>query len=277
MAEDKVNIEKIVSEKGGAKAKWIPKFLLKLVAKLIHQNDINEILNLFDYQKDIKFIELVLNHLKITREVVGIENLSPDGRYIIASNHPLGGVDGFVLSEIISNKMGSVKVVVNDILMAIYPVKGIFLPINKHGRQNSDYARNLNQSLESNEPIIYFPAGLCSRKVDGKITDLKWNNSFVKKALEHKRDIVPVWFDSVNSTFFYNFALWRKKLGIKANLEMALLPGELFRKRGKSVRVIIGTPISYETLKNSTIKECVESIRECSSALQSRNVLKEEL
>ncbi|MFI3320988.1 MAG: glycerol acyltransferase [Rikenellaceae bacterium] len=261
-----VDIAKIVKNKNFKLYKKIPSFLFKLMARIIHQKEINEILTNFSTLKDAEFITATLDHLSITRDI-NFDRLEEkkegDNSLIFVANHPLGGVDGFVLAEAIAARYGDVKVVVNDILMNIEPVKGLFVPINKHGKQSSDYASLLNDTFESKTPILYFPAGLCSRKINGRVTDLKWHNSFLKKAISHNRDVVPVMVDSLNSIFFYNFALLRKRLNIVANLEMVLLPSELFKKRGKKIKIIFGEKIEIETLKNDkSVATKVEEIRQ---------------
>ncbi|MEG1650006.1 MAG: 1-acyl-sn-glycerol-3-phosphate acyltransferase, partial [Rikenellaceae bacterium] len=241
----------------------------KFIEKIICQQEINEILSLYGHLKDIEFITAVLDHLKIERVVEGISDIDSTKRYIFASNHPLGGVDGFVLSECISNHFGDVRVVVNDILMNITPVKDLFTPINKHGRQVSLYAEGLNKVVKSDVPMIYFPSGLCSRRIEGKVQDPPWHKSFVKKAIEGERDIIPVWVDCLNSNFFYNFAYLRKRFNIKANLEMMLLPSELFKKKESRIRIVFGKPISYEDLiKEKDTEHTTQKIREACYRLQ---------
>lgn len=266
----KISIDKVLKDKLGAKAKYCPSFIVSLLERIIYQREINEILALYGDKRDLEFITHSLDHLDIKREVIGIEKLSTSDRYIIASNHPLGGLDGFAIAEAVGQKEGDIKLVVNDILMNVTPIKGIFAPINKHGRQKASYATTLTNILESDSPLLYFPAGLCSRKISGRITDLVWHDNYIKKAIKHKRDIIPIYVDCVNSNFFYNFALIRKLLKIKFNLEMVLLPHELFNKRGGGiVRIIIGDKISYRELSSSdlTIKEWNLKIRELCYAL----------
>lgn len=247
-----VDIESVIKTKNRALYNSLPKFAFKLLARLIHQDEINEISMLHGHLRGGEFITAFLNHLEIKRTVENLDKIETKGRYIFVSNHPLGGVDGIVLAEAINLKFGSVKVVVNDILMNFEPLKDIFTPINKHGRQSQEYVLNLNQVYESDTPILYFPAGLCSRKIKGEITDSVWKKNFIQKAIEYNRDIVPMFVDNVNSPLFYNVAVLRKKMGIKANIEMALLPNEIFKtkKRG-TVKVYVGDNITIDEIKQS--------------------------
>ncbi|MFI3315187.1 MAG: acyltransferase [Rikenellaceae bacterium] len=259
-----INIRAVVQSKNRDLYNKIPSFLFTLFEKIIHQDEINTILGKYSNLRGIEFIRATLNELNIEREVVIKHplNREQDNSIILVSNHPLGGVDGFALAEAITAKYGSVKIVVNDILMNVEPVKELFIPINKHGRQSSKYAASLNDALASSVPILYFPAGLCSRKIDGKIEDLKWHNSFLKKAIEHNRDVVLVKVNSLNSSLFYTSAWLRKYFKIKANLEMILLPSELFKKRNGNIQMIFGERLKIEELKNcENIDKAVIDIR----------------
>lgn len=254
------------------KRRWIPPFLITGVEKLIRQNELNEILRATLPSEGSEFSRRVLDFLKITVEVSGMDNLKEGHRYIFASNHPLGGLDGMALITVLGEKYGddNIRFLVNDLLMNVTPLKGIFLPVNKFGRQGRNYAEIINEKLASDCQIFQFPAGLCSRLLDnGEIADLEWQKSFVSKAIETKRDIVPVRFIGQNSGKFYKTARWRKKLGIKFNLEQILLPSELCKARGSHFKIIFGTPISWETLQESgkTHKALAAEIRELSYSL----------
>lgn len=266
----KVDVGEVIKDKKPSLYRKLPRFVIRWFEKIVRQDDINDVLARYGDLTGVDFITHVLDYLRIRRSSEGLEKLDRNGRYIFASNHPLGGVDGFSLAESIEGYFSEVKLVVNDILMVLTPVNSLFIPINKHGRQNTEYVRRLNEELSGNVPIVYFPAGLCSRKINGEITDPKWLKTFVDKAINSGRDIVPTYVDDRNSRFFYGFANARKKLGIKFNIEMALLPGELFKKRGKgNIRIIYGAPIKHEELVNGekSVAEWVEYIREKTYAL----------
>lgn len=171
-------------------------------------------------------------------------------RHIFVCNHPLGGLDGIVMIDFISSHYGPpVYFVVNDLLSAVKPLEGLFLPVNKHGRQSRDAAGVLDRAFDSDSPIIMFPAGMVSRRLKGGIADLKWNKMFVNRAIRHQRDIVPVHFGGHNSSFFYNFARLRVALGLRFNYEMVCLPSEVFKSRGKRFDIHVGTPVSWRSLE----------------------------
>lgn len=251
------------------KRRFLPPFLITWVEKLIRQKELNEILRETHPSEGSDFSKKVLKHLDITLNVEGLQNLQDGKRYMFASNHPLGGLDGIALIKVLGEKYGddNIRFLVNDMLMNVTPLKKIFLPVNKFGRQGKEYASVINEKLNSDCQIFQFPAGLCSRKgANGEIRDLEWQKSFVTKAIESERDIVPVYFEGRNSNRFYKTANWRKKLGIKFNIEQILLPSELCKARGSNYRIVFGTPISITELKNSN-----KSAKELASVIRSRS------
>lgn len=92
------------------------------------------------------------------------------------------------------------------------------------------------------------PAGLCSRRIKGSVCDLPWKPSFVKNAIESRRDIVPVYFEGKLSNFFYNLSSIRTALGIKANIEMLYLADEMFSQRGRHFDIYFGEPVPWQRL-----------------------------
>lgn len=269
----RVDLSKIIKDKNPKLYHYLPEFLITLLKKIVHQEDVNELLRLFGHMEGVAFITASLDFLNIERNVDGLENLDKNGRFIIASNHPLGGLDAFIIAEALERRFGSVKIVVNDILMNLTPLIPIFTPVNKHGRQTPEYVKMINDMCESDTPILYFPAGLCSRKINGTVTDLKWRKNFIVKALEYNRDIVPTYVHKENSPFFYNFALMRKKLGIAANLEMMLLTPELFKMRDAKIDITFGKATSITKVKESgqSAMQWCETFREECYDLKNRD------
>lgn len=257
-----VDLEKVIKSKNPKAAKFMPGFVIKYLKRIIRQEEINYCLQEFSDKEGTEFIGEILKHIDVTGNSYGLENIDPDGRYVFASNHPLGGLDGLILACEIENRFGKVKLVVNDLLMNLGPLKSLFVPVNKFGKQSTVYARLLNEVFESDEQIIYFPFGLCSRKIKGKIQDGEWKKKFVSKAVESKRDIVPVYVDAKNSSFFYNLALFRKRIGIKVNIEMLYLPDEMFKKENSRIDIYFGKPIPWQNLKNGNHKLWAKKIRE---------------
>ena len=201
------------------------------------------------------------------------ENIPNEGRFIFASNHPLGGLDGMALISLIGHRYnGDIKFIVNDLLMAVKPFDNVFMPVNKHGRQSRVNAQEIEAQYQSDRQMITFPAGLCSRKLKGGIIgDLDWKKFVVTHAVSSKRDVIPVFFDGTNSKFFYRMARLRERLGIKLNIEMILLPGEMFKSSGSTFNVIFGKPISWQSLDARNARQEAARLREMVYDLKSQS------
>ena len=243
----KIDVEKVLSSKNPALAKIVPSFVVNYLKRIVHQDELNDFLKECGHLKDAELVEAGLRYFEIKYKVFGTENIPATGRYIFVSNHPLGGLDGLVFIYELSKHFPDIKFPVNDILTNIENLSGIFIPVNKHGAQGKDAAKRIEEAYSSDSQILYFPAGLCSRKKKGIIKDLQWHKSFISKAIQHKRDIVPAFFSGRNSDFFYNLANARKFLGIKANVEMLYLVDELFKQKDKEILLVFGKSIPLET------------------------------
>jgi 1-acyl-sn-glycerol-3-phosphate acyltransferase len=247
----KIDVEKVLYSKNPALGKVVPKFIVNYLKRIVHQDELNDFLGKWGHLKDAELIEAGLKHFEIKFRVFGRENIPASGRYIFVSNHPLGGLDGLVFIYELSKSFRDIKFPVNDILTNIENLSGIFLPVNKHGSQGKSAVTMLEAAYGSDSQILYFPAGLCSRKTKGVIRDLVWQKSFITKAIQHKRDIVPAYFSGRNSDFFYNLANIRKLLGIKVNIEMFYLADEMFRQKDKEISLTFGKTIPWQTFDKS--------------------------
>lgn len=248
----KINLAAILNKRLGTRAKWVPAFLLHALERLVRQDELNSLLERAYPAEGSAFSRRILHELSITLEVEGLDRL-PDGEaFEFVSNHPLGGLDGMALVGVLGEHYGdgNLRVLVNDMLMHVTPLADVFLPVNKYGSQGREAARQISEAFASGRQIVMFPAGLVSRRhPDGSISDLEWQKSCIVKALESGRRIVPVYFDGLNSPRFYRVARWRKLLGLRVNIEQALLPGELCDARGRHYRIIFGTPVDVAALR----------------------------
>lgn len=261
-----IDIGRLLRSKNPRLAKWIPRFVVRWVERLVRLKKINHVLSHYGEQPPMEFIRSTLDYIGVTYTVHGAANIPPDGRVIFASNHPLGGLDGLMLAEAVNPYVPAVKLIVNDLLMNLEPLAPIFVPVNKYGSQSVEYARRLVEMYESDTAVITFPAGLCSRLIRGRITDPPWRRNFVQKAWESGRPVVPVYIEGRNSIFFYRFERLRKMLGIKLNLGTIFLPKEMFDQRGKHLDIYIGQPV--ELTQEHTTREWVGIIREKAYALK---------
>ncbi len=247
-----IHIEEVFKSKNPRMAKMIPGFVYRFLKRLIHEEGINEFIERYGDRKGLAFANGMVEYLQVTYDVIGEEHLpEADGRYIFVSNHPLGGPDGVILISFLGKHYPRLKFPVNDILLNLKNLNDIFLPINKHGGMAKEAVTAIEEAYASDAQMIMFPAGLVSRKTKEGIRDLTWQKSFVAKAVQHRRDIVPIFISGQNTNFFYRLANFRKRIGLKANLEMLCLPDETFKKRGQHLTIHIGTPIPWQSLDRS--------------------------
>ena len=224
-----LDLEKVIESKAGDKAKYIPEFVIRWFKKFIHLDFINEYLK--EGYVGVEFCENAVKYLGAELEVIGIENLPKDGRkYTFVSNHPLGAI---------------------DLLMNLKGMAPLGIPINKLGGQARNLPKLVSEAYHSDNQMLVFPAGLCSRKIDGKITDLPWTKSFIKLSRKTGRDIIPIHFEGENSKRFYRIANLQKKLGLKFNIAMMLLPDEMYKSTGRKYRITFGKPIPISSLDES--------------------------
>lgn len=249
--QTRIDVKEIFRDKNPGLARLIPDFVIRYLRRIIHEDELNDFLSKYGNLRDIELVKAGLAYLGVSYVTHNKHNIPDSGRYIFVSNHPLGGLDGAVFIAELSRYYDDIKFPVNDILMNIENMSGVFLPINKHGSQAREAVKRIDDAYASDSQILYFPAGLCSRKKNNKIRDLEWQKNFVVKAVKHKRDIVPVYFSGRNSDWFYNLSNFRKAIGIKSNIEMLYLPDEMFRQRGRDLHIVFGKAISSDTFDKS--------------------------
>lgn len=258
-----IDIKEILKAKAPKKAEKIPGFVYSIINKILCVRQINDHLRKYGDLMGIEFVRKSLYSMAGAKlEVSGLDNLTKSDRIIVASNHPLGGLDGLALIEAAYTARPNLVFPVNDFLMFVPNLREFFIPINKVGKNSRTSSIQLTEAFNSDKTILYFPAGLCSRKIKGKITDLEWKKTFIKQAVLTQRDIVPTYINGRNSNFFYNIAKIRKFFKIKFNIEMMLLPREMFRQKNKTIKITFGEPIPWQTFDSSkTEKQWAEYVK----------------
>ena len=255
MADDSlflIDIDKVLREKAPKYYKYIPRFVVSYLKRIVHQEELNVFLCDSKDKVGVDFLKACLEFLDANIVVKGEENLPKEGLYTFVSNHPLGGQDGVALGYVLGSFYnGKVKYMVNDLLMNLQGLAPLCIPINKTGKQAKDFPRMVEAGFASDDQLIMFPAGLCSRRQNGVIRDLDWKKTFIVKSVQTHRDVVPIHFEGRNSNFFYNLANICKFLGIKVNIAMLYLADEMLKNRHKTFTVTIGKPISWQTFDKS--------------------------
>ncbi|MDY0076727.1 MAG: 1-acyl-sn-glycerol-3-phosphate acyltransferase [Bacteroidales bacterium] len=256
-----IDVERVFNQKNPRLSALIPGFVFSYIKRIVHQEQINRLIIRSKHRYGLDFVDAIMEEFDPEVEVIGLEKIPVSERIIVASNHPLGGLDGIALMQALGKKRQDIRFPVNDILLYLENLKPLFIPINKHG-SNVENIRILNETFEGNDSICYFPFGLVSRKKGGKIYDLEWKKTFLTKAKKYQRTIVPTHIAGRNSNFFYGLSNIRKSLGIKANIEMLYLADEFFKQKDKKIIITFGTPVSYETFdKTRTDKEWATQLR----------------
>lgn len=245
MQKYSISTEKMLKDKFGPK---VPKFLIYLGKKLLHEDWINQIFS--GDCTGFEFAEHFLKEINVTVKTEGLENLKKDGTvYTIAGNHALGGVDALNMVAVFGRYFdGHIKCMVNDFLMNVHQLDDYMIAVNKvNHNQARSLAEETDRIYSSQDQIFMFPAGKVSRKINGKIQDDVWTKTFLTKSIKYHRDIVPMHFYGENSRRFY-FVDWIGKItGInkKFPLAMILLVDEIYRAQGKTFRLVIGEPIPW--------------------------------
>lgn len=251
VSKQTIDIDKILNDKMGKKAKYVPRPLVTWLKRIIHQNEVNRYLWESRHLTGTEWLEECVRYLDMTLEIVGEENLpdKTDGRlYTFVSNHPLGGEDGVALGAIIGRHYdGRFRYLVNDLLMNLPGLAPVCIPINKTGNQSRNFPAMVEAGFKSDNHMLMFPAGICSRKRDGNIRDIEWKKTFITKSVEYQRDIVPIHFGGQNSEFFYRLANFSDKYVKKINIAMLFLVDEMYKNAHKTFRIAIGKPIPWQT------------------------------
>lgn len=250
--KDFINIEEVLASKNPKLLKVLPRFIIRYLKRIIHQDFINDFIRKNGHKNSFEFADAIIHDFGPIVSFSGLENVPENGGAILAANHPLGGLDAIALIQTVGKKRKDIKFIVNDILLNLKNFEKEFIGVNKHGKNPTSTLELIDQQYKSDQLVLIFPAGLVSRKQEkGIIKDLEWKKSFVVKAKKFNRAIIPVHISGRNSSFFYNLSKIRTRIGIKANIEMLYLMDEMYHQRGKKIHVTFGKPILPEKFDNS--------------------------
>jgi putative hemolysin len=245
MEQDKfIDISRLIQSKNPRLLRWLPKFVINYLKRILHQEEINAFLEEHKDKKNLAFCDEVMRYFNIEVEINDIHQIPKTGPVILVMNHPLGGMDGIAFISAITNHRPDIKFIVNDLLMNVENLKDLFIGVNKHGKNNVSVRNQIKNAFDADHALCIFPAGLVSRKSKGLIRDLEWKKTFVTYARALERKVVPIYIDGKLSPFFYNLYKIRKFFGIKANIEMLYLSNELFKQRNQKITFHIGASLN---------------------------------
>lgn len=233
--------------------KKLPRFAINFLKRRIHQDEINECVMKAEHYKGVGFFDEALNHLKITFKIRGEDNLDLSKRYLFVCNHPLGGPEALIIGSVFRRLYGDgFMVPVNHILANLKPLREFFVPVKVYSsRQSRELGDQIAEMFKSDRQVLVFPAGLCARKIKGKVTEMPWKKMFVTQAKRYERDVVPMHISGFNSKKFFFFTKLSMFLKLKFNIGMLFLVDELFKKRGEEFIITIGKPVPYTTFDKS--------------------------
>ena len=245
-----LNVEEVLGPK---LLKKLPRFAVNFFKRRIHQDEINDCIMKAEHYCGAGFFDEALKYVDITYKVRGIENLDMEKKYVFACNHPLGGPEALIIGSLFRQIYGDgFKVPSNQLLMNMKPLKEFFVPVNViSSKQSRDLGLKIAEMFSSDMQVLVFPAGLCARKIKGKVTEMPWKKMFITQSRKHQKDIVPLHISGFNSKRFFFFSWLSRILKLKFNLGMFFLVDELFNKKGEEFVITIGKPVSYTTLDKS--------------------------
>lgn len=246
-----IDVERLIASKNPRTLKRMPRFAIRYLKHILHQEEINEFIADHKHLKNAEWCKAVVDYLGITYKVKHPERIPKEGKVVLAMNHPLGGMDAMILVSALNDQRSDLKFIVNDLLMHLDAMNEMFVGVNKHGKNKSELREQIKELFQSDQAVCIFPAGLVSRKQKGEVKDLVWKKTFVTYSKEYDRTIIPIYIDGRLSRFFYGLSKFRSAIGIKTNIEMLYLANELFKQRNRHFEFIVGEPIPASALGNS--------------------------
>ena len=275
MSEDRkdylLDVEKVLGPK---LMKKLPRFAVNFFKRRIHQDEINDCIMHAEHYKGAGFFDEALKYVGITYRIRGEENLELGKKYLFAGNHPLGGPEALIIGSVFRRIYGDgFKVPVNHLLANLKPLNEFFVPVKVYGsNRNRELGEQIADMFRSEYQVLVFPAGMCARKIKGKVTEMPWKKMFITQSRKFERDVVPIHISGFNSRRFFFFTKLSMFLKLKFNLGMIFLVDELFNKKGQEFVVTFGKPVPYTTFdKTKTDLQWAAEIKDQVEALSKDN------
>jgi putative hemolysin len=268
MEKEFINIRNLIKSKNPRLLKWLPRFVVSYLEKILHQDEVNDFMFRNKDLHNIDFCNKVIEEFHIKVNCFGLENIPKTDGFVFVSNHPLGGMDAMAIVTQVGKIRQDIMFIVNDLLLNLGNLNGLFTGVNKHGKNASSSLQKVDELFASNKAVFVFPAGLVSRKKNKVVQDLEWKKTFVSRAKKHDKTVIPVFVEGNLSNFFYNLSNFRNAIGIKSNIEMLYLADEMYKQKNKTISIYFGKEISItENFKNLNDYEIAQEIKKTSYAL----------
>lgn len=266
-----VDIDKILGPK---LRKKLPRFAINYLKRCLHQDEINSIISRVEHPTGAAFFDDALKELDITYRIRGEENIEKGKRCVFVCNHPLGGPEALIIGSVFHRIYGDgFNVPVTPIMAHLKPLAEFFTPVNNlSSKQSRDLGVRIAEMFNSDKQVLVFPAGLCAKKIKGKVTEMPWKKMFVTQARRYERDVVPVHISGHNSKWYFFLSKVSRLLKLKINIGMLYLVDELFKQRGNEFVITFGEPVLYTAFdKSKTDHQWASEMQERVKALSAGN------
>ncbi len=222
-----------------------------LLRRLLREQAFHNFAERYPHLSGIEFIEQVLDYFHFSFAVsdAGRENIPAAGKVMIIANHPIGSLDGLALLKLVHEIRSDVKIVANDLLATIAPLRPLLLPVrNMAGTSRKGQLDRIAGALADGQAVIMFPAGEVSRLGLSGIKDRHWQRGFLKIAENAKAPILPIHVAGHNSIPFYLASMLARPLST------IMLVGEMFHQDKKQLRLTIGSMIPYQAYRGIAVR-----------------------
>ena len=218
-------------------APFIPGFVYRRFEKLLHTAELNDCFEKHFNDSPPDFLAGVQDYLKNPIEFAGpgeaVLKENAGKSILFAGNHPYGGPEAMSLMNYLIHPYPGIKLVAQSYLRFIKPLQRCCV-------YNKKDVRTLMDHVDTGESILIYPAGLCSRILSNKeVFDREWHSSFVKIAKRNNMPVVIIYTDGQLSKRFFRL----QRIQGKSSLASVLLPDEMFRMVGKTLRMVVSKPI----------------------------------
>lgn len=251
----------------GAFGRWVT----RCIFKLLEIDKVNKVQAKYSAYEGPEFSKRVLEEVGVTWQISeeDLKNIPADGGFITVSNHSYGAIDGLILNAVIGEKRPDYKLLTTFLLALVPSLKDYFLPVdNLSGKTDARSVNGIRGALRhiaDDHPIGFFPAGevgtwqIKKNRQPGTsfwdIQDRPWAANIVKLVKKSGKQVIPIYFDGVNSLGFHLLGQ------IHRRLRTVRLIHELFNKKGRVVHVRIGKPIMPEEAEGLSQEEFGKLIR----------------
>lgn len=265
-----ISKEDLINVSGLSKLGFVKNPIAKSVMKLTKIDKVNE---LYDKLKDKtgkdffdSFVrERELQYIIFEEDLAKIPKTGP---FILVANHPLGAIDGILMTKIVSEIRPDFKIMGNFLLEKIKPMEPYVISVNPFESRKEAYSsmtgmRETLKHLQDGGCVGIFPAGEVSNTNNefNEVRDKKWGEPVLKLIKKAKVPVVPMYFHAKNSRTFYQLAK------LHPDLQTLMLPSEMMRKRDKPIRIRIGKPVSVKMIEEE------ETYEELGELLQTKILL----